>query len=149
MSVHAAIPTTYRGIQMRSRLEAKWAAYFDLRGDTKWEYEPIDLDGWIPDFTVKIPVYPLPVLGEVKPIYSIESFIHTADSLKMLRACRNIAPTLHNTFGGVLLLGVSPEYTWLFLAGTKTGWHQLPGPNKRLQQRWREAGSRVQWKSPR
>ena len=30
------IPTLYNGIQFRSRLEAKWAAFFDLLG---WEYE--------------------------------------------------------------------------------------------------------------
>ena len=28
----AAIPTLYRGRQYRSRLEAKWAAFFDLAG---------------------------------------------------------------------------------------------------------------------
>lgn len=45
----AAIPTRYNGTQFRSRLEAKWAAMFDLLG-WSWEYEPIDLPGWIPDF---------------------------------------------------------------------------------------------------
>lgn len=49
MTVHTAIPTVYRGIQMRSRLEAKWACCFDQLGWT-WEYEPFDLKGWIPDF---------------------------------------------------------------------------------------------------
>ena len=44
-----AIPTMYRGIRMRSRLEAKWAYFMDGLG-WKWEYEPIDLNGWIPDF---------------------------------------------------------------------------------------------------
>jgi len=28
----AAIPTKYRGLQMRSRIEAKWAAMFDRVG---------------------------------------------------------------------------------------------------------------------
>ncbi|MEA2669684.1 MAG: hypothetical protein QOJ33_2618, partial [Chloroflexota bacterium] len=27
-----AIPTTYDGVNFRSRLEAKWAAFFDLLG---------------------------------------------------------------------------------------------------------------------
>ena len=35
----AAIPTTYAGIQFRSRLEARWAVFFDAIG-TPWEYEP-------------------------------------------------------------------------------------------------------------
>lgn len=48
----AAIPTKYAGVQFRSRLEARWAAFFDLLKWT-WEYEPIDLDGYIPDFCIK------------------------------------------------------------------------------------------------
>lgn len=48
----AAIPTRYSGVQFRSRLEARWAAFFDLLG-WKWEYEPIDLAGYIPDFIVE------------------------------------------------------------------------------------------------
>jgi hypothetical protein len=46
-----AIPTTYKGIEFRSRLEAKWAIMFDYF-DWRWEYEPIDLAGYIPDFHV-------------------------------------------------------------------------------------------------
>ena len=42
----AAIPTTYKGIYFRSRLEAKWAFVFDQIG-WPWEYEPIDLNGYI------------------------------------------------------------------------------------------------------
>lgn len=60
-----AIPTRYAGVQFRSRLEAKWAAMFDLLGFT-WEYEPIDLNGYIPDFV--LPVGEQPLLVEVKPI---------------------------------------------------------------------------------
>lgn len=33
------IPTMYKGIQFRSRLEARWAVFFDTLG-IKWEYEP-------------------------------------------------------------------------------------------------------------
>jgi hypothetical protein len=47
-----AIPTLYRGVQFRSRLEARWAAMFDLMG-WNWRYEPLDFDGWIPDFIIK------------------------------------------------------------------------------------------------
>lgn len=44
-----AKPTAYKGINFRSRLEARWAAMFDLLGWT-WEYEP-ECDGaYIPDF---------------------------------------------------------------------------------------------------
>jgi hypothetical protein len=48
-----ARPTTYKGIRMRSRLEADYAAYLD-RQDCPWEYEPecfASPEGqWLPDF---------------------------------------------------------------------------------------------------
>lgn len=47
-------PTRYKGVLFRSRLEARWAAFFDLIG-WRWEYEPFDLDGWTPDFLVEFP----------------------------------------------------------------------------------------------
>lgn len=58
------IPTEYAGVNFRSRLEARWAAFFDLVG-WKWEYEPLDLDGYIPDFVVQLGK---PTIVEVKPI---------------------------------------------------------------------------------
>lgn len=58
-----AIPTRYAGVQFRSRLEARWAAFFDNLG-WPWEYEPIDLAGYIPDFILPVKK---PTLVEVKP----------------------------------------------------------------------------------
>lgn len=66
----ASIPTKYKGIQFRSRLEAKWAAFFDLL-DWDWTYEPFDLHGWIPDFALN---FKKPVLVEVKPILTKADF---------------------------------------------------------------------------
>jgi hypothetical protein len=47
----SAIPTTYRGTNFRSRLEARWAAFFDLVG---WRvvYEVGEGDRYLPDFLV-------------------------------------------------------------------------------------------------
>jgi len=65
MTFHAAaIPTRYNGTQFRSRLEARWAAMFDLL-KIEWEYEPIDLDGYIPDFVLN---FAEPMIVEVKPL---------------------------------------------------------------------------------
>lgn len=48
-----AIPTQYKGIEFRSRTEARWAVFLDELG-FKWEYEPEGyqlLSGWyLPDF---------------------------------------------------------------------------------------------------
>jgi hypothetical protein len=60
----------YKGVRYRSRLEAKWAAFFDLLG-WRFQYEPYDLQGWIPDFVIR---GAREVLVEVKPIGSIEKF---------------------------------------------------------------------------
>ncbi len=60
-----AIPTAYSGVNFRSRLEARWAAFFDL-ANWHWTYEPIDFDGWAPDFSLKCSKGPIYV--EVKPV---------------------------------------------------------------------------------
>lgn len=54
-----AIETTYKGYRFRSRLEARWAVFFDALG-LKWAYEPegFELGGgvrYLPDFRVEYP----------------------------------------------------------------------------------------------
>lgn len=74
-----AHPTRYKGVLFRSRLEARWAAFFDLAG-WKWEYEPLDLHGWTPDFLVTFPCSHSECSGshsllvEVKPYLKVEEF---------------------------------------------------------------------------
>lgn len=59
---HRGIPTVYRGFRMRSRTEARFAAFFDeLKWD--WDYEPLDLSGYIPDFLLH---FERPLLVETK-----------------------------------------------------------------------------------
>jgi hypothetical protein len=61
--VRRGIPTEYAGIQFRSRIEARWAAFFDFVR-WPWVYEPTDLPGYVPDFALTFPL--APVLIEVK-----------------------------------------------------------------------------------
>lgn len=54
MSQIKAIETVYKGYRFRSRLEARWAVFFDAIG-VKWEYEPQGFDlgeglYYLPDF---------------------------------------------------------------------------------------------------
>lgn len=53
MNTMQALPSVYRGVHFRSRLEARWAIYFDLIG-CKWQYEPEGYDlpsgNYCPDF---------------------------------------------------------------------------------------------------
>lgn len=70
-----AIETAYKGYRFRSRLEARWAVFFDVLG-VRWEYEkegfrlkPNDLylpDFWLPDFVIDHPDSPKGVWIEIK-----------------------------------------------------------------------------------
>jgi hypothetical protein len=58
-----AYTTTYGGVEYRSRLEARWAAFFERIG-WHYTYEPFDGDGYIPDFVIH---GASPMVAEVKP----------------------------------------------------------------------------------
>lgn len=61
---YAPKPCKYNGIQYRSRLEARYAAFFEFIG-WNYDYEPceFELKGWMPDFYISN----LELLVEVKP----------------------------------------------------------------------------------
>lgn len=44
----------YNGLQFKTRLEAQWAAFFDLAGWSFW-INPVAVGNWQPDFKVKFP----------------------------------------------------------------------------------------------
>src|SRR6185312_12091628 len=66
-----AIQTVYKGFKFRSRLEARWAVFFDVAG-IKWEYEKegFDLDGlwYLPDFWLPELNYWVEVKGRLPEI---------------------------------------------------------------------------------
>lgn len=67
MSEIRAIETVYNGYKFRSRLEARWAVFFDAAG-IKYEYEPEGFE--LSDGTKYLPDFYLPEYGwfvEVKP----------------------------------------------------------------------------------
>lgn len=68
MDTIKAIETRYKGYRFRSRLEARWAVFFDALG-LKWEYEREgfnlgDLGWYLPDFWLP----QVEMWGEVKPL---------------------------------------------------------------------------------
>jgi hypothetical protein len=87
VGMSGGIPTTYVNIRFRSRLEAQWAAFFDLLS-WPWEYEPSDLRGYIPDFILKFDQSKWndygPLLVEVKSESSIEALV--AHSEKIIKS---------------------------------------------------------------
>lgn len=79
-------PTIYKSIRFRSRLEAKWARFFDNFG-WHWEYEPFDLEGWIPDFML---LGKHQTLVEVKPISEFDASV----ALEISTAAKPVANEL-------------------------------------------------------
>jgi hypothetical protein len=77
-----AIETRYKGYRFRSRLEARWAVFFEALG-LKWEYEPEGFAtraGWyLPDFYLP----EMDMWVEVKPDQSAKK-MHQDDMDKML-----------------------------------------------------------------
>jgi len=126
-----AIPTRYQGTEFRSRLEARWAAWFDFVG-WRWEYEPIDLPGWIPDFILTGETHSL--LVEIKPTETVDGFdlgkINTAmvnggDRREVLLLGRS--PLLRGEYDNVLGWLCGPEFdappSSEYEVGTWNHWH--------------------------
>lgn len=103
-----ALPTTYNGLQFRSRTEARWAAYFDLMG-VEWRYEDeayeLPSGAYLPDFY--LPMHD--VYAEVK-----------GDAGFDLAAIRKAYELSKNSRRRVLLLDGPPaNTTYLLMAGNK------------------------------
>jgi len=78
MSTHSIPTTGIQGIRFRSRIEAQWAEMFTKLGWV-WEYEPIELNGYIPDFIIKFPYKHL--LVEVKGETNMENIEQYAEKI--------------------------------------------------------------------
>lgn len=98
MSQIKAIQTEYKGYKFRSRLEARWAVFFDAAG-IKWEYEPQGFeceDGtrYLPDFY--LPEYDwyaevkAPRSGAVEEVEKACKFL--GSKIKVLVILGNIPP---------------------------------------------------------
>jgi hypothetical protein len=99
-----AIETQYKGYRFRSRLEARWAVFFDAVG-IEWEYEPegYNINGimYLPDFYLpRIKTY-----AEVKPAGLSEDEIDKVNALALESGCRVI-----------LLVGIPDKETTYLVA---------------------------------
>ncbi len=141
-----ARPTVYRGVRFRSRLEARWAAFFDCI-EWQWKYEPVDLQGWTPDFWVSFPCthsecertygqrdgsHELYI--EVKPYYRLDEFV--GHPVTRVEPYSHPAPAR---------FGIDPSVTaWEMAHGAGGGlftveqWEDCPPA-------WTQAGNAVQW----
>lgn len=133
----ACLPTMYNGVQYRSRLEARWACFFDL---LKWshEYEEEDLPGWTPDFYLTHEGSPL--LLEVKPYrWPNDDEIHT-----MMAATRGYGLPRE---GALSLAGLQPKHWWI-ITEDGAAWPVLTEElADKMMPAWKHAGNVVQWKA--
>lgn len=156
----SAHPTQYAGVNFRSRLEARWAAFFDLRG-WRWEYEPIDLQGWVPDFRLTLSstkshseYYGMKFVRDPHPFVEVKpvDLVACGDSTPGLFEAFSVDKIYRAYTGTVLLLGQSPDYVWRIPdRGADNAAKGLDidcavplyAGGDTL---WREAGNRTQWK---
>ncbi len=150
-----AHPTQYNGVMFRSRLEARWAAFFDLCG-FEWQYEPIDLYGWTPDFWLKFPCghSECPdfhtLFVEVKPYSNVSDFKnHLCMTWEFGRRYDDVTGQeekigVHGGAG----FGIDPTVTEFAIAhGAGGGTFDLPFfINADVAELWKRAGNLVQWR---
>lgn len=91
-----AIETRYKGYRFRSRLEARWAVFFDRLG-LRWEYEPegyeLPSGRYLPDFFIRSDVDGVPRIDfvEIKGAASNALDVALAHELaKHLSCCGHI-----------------------------------------------------------
>lgn len=112
-----AIETSYGGYRFRSRLEARWAVFFDALG-VKWGYEPEGYDlgdaGWyLPDFW--LPDYS--AFLEVKPINPTPD-----ELLKMQRLAQGFAEANKVYVYGLFAIGIPSSESTIFVDALSYAW---------------------------
>lgn len=132
----AAKPTFYKGRKYRSRLEARWAAFFD-RMTWKFEYEPVDFGSWSPDFEIIFPT--LRLAAEVKPIREFD-----------IRVAEKMATVPTHLLGDrtLLLLGLEPIFSeadiqigWTALSASSQGRREALSQYQKRVERWNQEAS--------
>lgn len=122
---YIGVPTRYKNVQMRSRLEARWAAFFDAIG-IAWRYEPelfkLKSGSYCPDFRLQWPSGHA-IWAEVKPTeevitardraryadFSENRILLLLDGLPAAKSYRR-ANLLAVRNEGIILLPSGPQY---------------------------------------
>jgi hypothetical protein len=155
-----AHPTWYAGVLFRSRLEARWAAFFDL-AEWRWEYEPLDLPGWSPDFLVEFrcghsecgPTHTL--LVEIKPYLSLREFdghpsMEFLNGVKWVETSPGVYDHQYIPADSSACFGNNPDVTyWQMGHGSGGGEYSLDSwcsYGTDLWSMWKESGRLTQFK---
>jgi hypothetical protein len=138
----------YNGLQFRTRLEARWAAFFDLAG-WEWHVNPVAVDDWAPDFRVTFPcghsecsgthtllvaVVPSSNIEDIKSHPCLENAYGVGDAYKAL----NVAVSAGAIFG------TSPRVSqWEFAHGAGSGIFNVEFFVEDAAERWENTASLV------
>ena len=131
MSTHSIPTTGINGIRFRSIIEAKWAVMFTKLG-WYWEYEPIELNGYIPDFIIKFPNRHL--LVEVKGDTNMATLEQYTDKIvksgwdgEFLLVCSVLDENTEGLYLG-LMGSTKYAYTWKMSTKEMDKDHELQKP---------------------
>lgn len=145
-----AIPTRYRGILFRSRLEARWACFFDAAG-LPWEYEPerFSLGGrstYLPDFKVNGTSY-VEIKGAEKALDK-PYLMRAATTLKCLTVLGPVPDCTEGIPGRtVLMLGATGQERYAL--GLYVSWHDYrPGAKRQPRVTMARAQDNCHWLDP-
>jgi hypothetical protein len=120
-----SIETHYKGYRFRSRLEARWAVFFDhLDIDWEYEYEGFHIESgglYLPDFLLKDDGKFPDVWVEIKP----QKPMNQKESKRYYQVGKNMAYSAHNA--GFLVTMGDPLNANAFLFGSFGGEKKL-GP---------------------
>lgn len=106
-----AIETRYRGYRFRSRLEARWAVFFDAL-EIRWDYEPegFELGGgamYLPDFFLHSRQHSRPGSGYWVEIKGQEPTAREIESMRQL--------CMRSDHNGYIFSGLPAERRWVFV----------------------------------
>lgn len=111
-----ARPTTYKGVEFRSRLEARFAWHLDEQGED-WIYEPRRYGpkgrGYLPDFEIVGATFP--------------TFIELKPTLAEVEAAKEKMAVIWDTHPDALLIVACAEGCWYhraFLGGDWLTWQE-------------------------
>lgn len=140
-----AIETRYKGYRFRSRLEARWAVFFDAL-DISWTYEPqgFEKDGvrYLPDFQIQLGRDPFKVSYWVEVKGDPNWLYDNRAAIDVMHDWGGILPDFANcgeqdsVANGLIILGdiPEPEFGLLFVPvighdeGTNLYWRCLADP---------------------
>jgi hypothetical protein len=143
LSRYSLVAGIYNGIQFRTRLEAQWAAFFDLAG-WQWSSNPASIENWKPDFKVIFECDH----SECSGMHTLLVSVLPVKSLKKLTG----HPALFYQFtvpnsdaDGGALFGDNPSATkWIISHGSGGGSEDLYFRVSNADELWKKALSKVQ-----